>query len=120
MGAQSQLIRLIKIASEQTRLDGIGEMLRGVTEAMRSWGTLIWVPSASADIENGTGRLFVLAFWTSDPEVGVCHEISFESMTGRVLQSGVALRNALGDDRSYKPTPRLIRNREHNNLRLRR
>ena len=36
------VIRLVRTAAEQTKLEGIGEILRVVTEEMNAWGTLIW------------------------------------------------------------------------------
>src|SRR5581483_5934951 len=107
-GAHRPIKRLVKTAAEQNTLDGISQMLRVVTEEMNAWGTLIWLAVPGSDIPAGKGRLFVLAYWVQDPKIRVWHELPFESMIGRVLQSGEAATIRIGDPRIVKPEPRLL------------
>ena len=96
------------MAAEQRTLEGIREMLRVVTEEMNGWCTLILGASPGYDPQTSKGRLFVLAYWVPDPRARVWHEISLNSLAGRVLRTGRAEAAPVSDPREAKPLPRLI------------
>ena len=67
-------------------------------EYVDGWGTLLWMAAPGSDLATGTGRIFVLAYWVSDPSIRVWHDLPFKSMTGAVMRSR---RNSkTSDDRS--------------------
>ncbi|HVN04734.1 MAG TPA: HAMP domain-containing sensor histidine kinase [Bryobacteraceae bacterium] len=102
------IIRLVQAAAVQHRLEGITEMLRVVTEQMGGWGTLLWLTAPGSDIEAGTGRLFVAAYWIP-AEIRVWHELSFDSMVGAVVRSGQPAAIGCDDPRVAAPAPKFMR-----------
>jgi signal transduction histidine kinase len=108
MYARSSIIRLVRTAAEQKTLAGTSEMLRVVTEEMDGWCSLVWVAAPGSDLEAGSGRLFVLAYWVPNPEIRVWHELPFASMTGQVLRSGRPERVSLDDPRLMSPVPQFV------------
>src|ERR1035438_9696242 len=108
MKAANPITRLVRTAAEQDSLQGIGGILAAVTEELKGWGTLIWMAAPGSDVAAGEGRLFVLAYWVKDPGIRVWHELTFKSMTGKVLRDRKAEAIDLNDDRIAKPTPQMI------------
>jgi len=108
MSVSNPIINLVRTANEQDSLQGIGEILKVITEELRGWGTLVWMAAPGSDVAAGEGRLFVLAYWVEDTAVRVWHELTFESMTGSVLRSGRAEAIDLEDKRIARPTPKMI------------
>ena len=107
--SRDSVIRLVQTAAEQNTLEGIKEMLRVVTEEMKGWGALIWMASPGSDIQAGTGRLFVLGYWTPNNSIRVWHELPLDSsMTGWALKNNEPGPATLGDPRIATPTPRFI------------
>lgn len=103
------LIRLIQTAADQKTLQGIGNILREVTDIMSAWGTLMWMPSPGSDLASGKGRLFVLAYWTQDQSINVWHEIPLEnSVAGLVLRQGRPEQVPLDDPRASRPVPGVV------------
>ena len=115
MNSGEAILRLVQTAAIQNSLDGISALLRVVTESMESWGALLWLAVPGSEAKAGKGRLVVLAYWIP-PEAAetlqVWHDLPFDSMTGRVLQTGCADKASLGDARIAKPTPRFIEKSE--------
>jgi len=109
-GGQS-IIRLVQVAAVQHRLEGITEMLRVVSEQMGGWGTLLWLTAPGSNIQAGTGRLFVAAYWLPS-DIRVWHELNFDSMVGAVLRSGEAAAIGCDDPRVAAPAPRFMRQSE--------
>ena len=106
--ARESLDRLVQTAAEQTTLEGIASMLQVISEELDAWGAVIWMASPGSDVVAGTGRLFVLGFWVTDPTIPVWHELTFQSLAGWVLQHGKPSQATLGDARVASPTPRFI------------
>jgi hypothetical protein len=100
--------RLVQVAAEQRTLEGIREMLRVVTEEMNGWCTLILGASPGYNPQTAKGRLFVLAYWVPDPRARVWHEISLNSLAGRVLRTGRAEAAPVTGPLGAKPLPHLI------------
>lgn len=102
------IIRLVQTAAEQKTLEGVGEMLRVVTEELGGWGTLVWVASPGSDPVARKGRLFVQAYWVQDETIRVWHELTFDSMAGIVMRSQRPGTAQLGDERIGKSALRLL------------
>jgi signal transduction histidine kinase len=103
MESGSPITRLVRTAAAQDTLQGIGAILKAVTEELQGWGTLIWMAAPGSDIAAGEGRLFVLASWVSDPRIRVCHELTVDSMTWNVLRSDKAEAIDIADNRIARP-----------------
>src|ERR1017187_5616160 len=101
------IIRLVQTAAEQKALEGVGQMLRVVTEELNGWGTLVWVASPGSDPAVRKGRLFVQAYWVLDKTIRVWHELTFDSMAGEVMRSQRPEATRLGDERTGKSALRL-------------
>ena len=108
MKGVNPITRLVRTASEQDSLQGIGNILKAITEEFKGWGTLIWMAVPGSDVAAGEGRLFVLAYWVGDTSIPVWHELTFKSMVGCVLRSGETEAIHVTDDRIAKPMPRMI------------
>src|ERR1035437_5582735 len=108
MRASSPIARLVRTAAEQDTLQGIGGILKAVTEELKGWGTLIWMAAPGSDVAPGGGRLFVLAYWVKDPSIQVWHELTFKSMIGKVLRAGKAEAIDVSDERIAQPMPQMI------------
>src|ERR1017187_4468890 len=102
------IIRLVQTAAEQKALEGVGQMLRVVTEELNGWGTLVWVASPGSDPVARHGRLFVQAYWVPDKTIRVWHELTFDSMAGEVMRSQRPEATRLGDERIGKSALRLL------------
>ena len=108
MRGANPITRLVRTAAEQDSLQGIGSILKAVTEELKGWGTLIWMAAPGSDVVAGEGRLFVLAYWVSDTSIRIWHELTFKSMIGYVLRTGEAEAINVTDDRIAKPMPQMI------------
>src|ERR1039457_4590140 len=102
------ITRLVRAAAAQDALQGIGSILRTITEELNGWGALIWMAAPGSDVPAGAGRIFVLAYWVLDSTIRVWHELPFKSMTGFVMRSGKAEAIDIDDERIAKPMPQMI------------
>ena len=82
---------LVKTALGQSKLSGLSEALKNISQAVNAPGCILWqvAPGAVLDKEAPEGHLFVLAQWFADKRIDVLHDLPLaNSVTGNAVLTG--------------------------------